>query len=45
MLGESHSLLADFPEMEDAITTLMKNDESFAQAMKDYNALVKKFGC
>lgn len=42
MLGESHSLLADFPEMEDAITTLVKNDESFAQAMKDYNALDKR---
>ncbi|ANU38374.1 YdcH family protein [Vibrio scophthalmi] len=42
MLGENHALIADFPEMKDTIAALVGNDPSFAQAMKDYNALDKE---
>ena len=42
MLGENHSLLNDFPEMEEAINKLVKSDVSFAQDMKSYNALDKE---
>lgn len=42
MLGENHALIADFPEMKDTIAALVENDPSFAQAMKDYNALDKE---
>lgn len=42
MLGENHALIADFPEMKDTIATLVGSDPSFAQAMKDYNALDKE---
>ena len=42
MLGEIHSLLNEFPEMEEAITALVKSDVSFVQDMKHYNALDKE---
>ncbi|PFG57834.1 hypothetical protein ATG66_0332 [Vibrio sp. ES.051] len=42
MLGENHSLTHEFPEHLDTITQLTENDASFAETVKNYNALDKK---
>ncbi|MDN3616277.1 YdcH family protein [Vibrio gallaecicus] len=42
MLGENHSLLSEFPEMKDAITSLVKTDEVFASDMAKYDELDKE---
>ncbi|MGB1321590.1 MAG: YdcH family protein [Vibrio gallaecicus] len=42
MLGENHSLLSEFPEMKDAITSLVKADEVFANDMAKYDELDKE---
>lgn len=42
MLGENHSLLSEFPEMKDAITSLVKTDEVFANDMAKYDELDKE---
>ncbi len=39
MLGESHSLLNDFPEHSDLISSLTAGDESFAYSAKQYDNL------
>ena len=42
MLGEDHSLLSEFPEYKDTITTLAKSDETFLDEMKQYDLLDKE---
>ncbi|OEE67828.1 hypothetical protein A1OO_19010 [Enterovibrio norvegicus FF-33] len=42
MLGEKHSLLNDFPELEDRINQLVESDATFATDNKKYNALDKE---
>jgi len=42
MLGENHALVKEFPEYQDAITSLTKSDEDFAKDTKDYDALDKE---
>ena len=42
MLGENHSLTHEFPEHLDTITQLTENDASFAETVKNYNALDKE---
>ncbi|EHH1030569.1 YdcH family protein [Vibrio parahaemolyticus] len=42
MLGENHSLTHEFPEHLDTITQLSQNDASFAETVKNYNALDKE---
>lgn len=42
MLGEKHSLLNDFPSLKNTIEVLLKNDASFAEENKRYNALDKE---
>ncbi|NOH95849.1 YdcH family protein [Vibrio sp. 99-70-13A1] len=42
MLGENHSLLSEFPEMKDAIASLVKTDEVFANDMAKYDELDKE---
>ena len=39
MLGESHDLLHEFPNLEEKIATLRSHDTEFAQMMDDYDAL------
>ncbi|PMK04899.1 YdcH family protein [Vibrio sp. 10N.261.55.A7] len=42
MLGESHSLLNDFPELKDVILRLTKKDETFKVDVTQYDALDKE---
>ncbi|MGF1720864.1 YdcH family protein [Vibrio kyushuensis] len=42
MLGESHSLLKDFPELKDTILTRSKNDDAFKAEMNKYDDLDKE---
>lgn len=42
MLGESHALLNEFPEMEEKIVSLMESNPSLHKEVKDYNALDKQ---
>jgi uncharacterized protein YdcH (DUF465 family) len=39
MLGESHDLLHEFPNLEEKIETLRSHNAEFAQMMDDYDAL------
>ena len=39
MLGESHDLLHEFPDLEAKIAALRAANEEFAQMMKDYDNL------
>jgi uncharacterized protein YdcH (DUF465 family) len=39
MLGESHDLLHEFPNLEEKIAALRDSDEEFAQMMTDYDNL------
>lgn len=39
MLGESHDLMHEFPEYAEKIGQLRENDASFAEMMKNYDAL------
>ena len=39
MLGESHDLLHEFPELADKIQEMRDQDQSFAQLMDAYNDL------
>lgn len=39
MLGESHDLLHEFPDLEAKIAALCASDEEFVQLMKDYDNL------
>lgn len=39
MLGESHDLLHEFPNLEEKISTLRSNNAEFAQLMDAYDAL------
>ncbi|MEH6452977.1 MAG: YdcH family protein [Psychromonas sp.] len=42
MLGEEHSLLNEFPELEEIIVALVGRDEAFKKQNKLYNALDKE---
>jgi hypothetical protein len=42
MLGENHSLTHEFPEHLDTIAKLSENDMSFAENVRNYNALDKE---
>ncbi|WP_371372329.1 YdcH family protein [Thalassotalea aquiviva] len=42
MLGENHSLLKEFPDHKERILKLSKQDETFADAHKKYDALDKE---
>lgn len=39
MLGESHDLLHEFPDLEQKIEMLRSNDAEFARLMDDYDSL------
>lgn len=39
MLGESHDLLHEFPDLQDNIIALRATNPEFAQCMDDYDAL------
>lgn len=39
MLGESHDLLHEFPDLEQKIAALCDADEEFSALMKDYDDL------
>jgi uncharacterized protein YdcH (DUF465 family) len=39
MLGESHDLLHEFPELEGKIATMRASDEEFARIMDQYDDL------
>jgi len=39
MLGESHDLRHEFPNLEDKIALLRDSDEEFARLMQDYDNL------
>ena len=39
MLGENHSLINDFPELQDVIIELLKSDDTFSQDNERYNVL------
>ena len=39
MLGESHDLRHEFPDLEEKISVLRESDEEFAHLMKDYDTL------
>jgi uncharacterized protein YdcH (DUF465 family) len=39
MLGESHDLLHEFPDLETKIAALRSNNAEFARLMDDYDAL------
>jgi len=39
MLGESHDLLHEFPDLEAKIAALCASDEEFSRLMKDYDNL------
>ena len=42
MLGESHDLLHEFPELNDKINELKAKDPAFAQRMEEYDALDRR---
>lgn len=42
MLGEEHSLIHDFPELEDTIVRLIGSDKKFTEDNKSYNVLDKE---
>ena len=42
MLGESHDLLHEFPELNDKINELKAKDPVFAQRMEEYDALDRR---
>ena len=42
MLGESHDLLNEFPELNDKINQLKAKDPVFAQRMEEYDALDRR---
>lgn len=42
MLGETHSLVADFPEMAELVVQLSEDDQAFAKLNGRYNALDKE---
>ena len=42
MLGEVHSLVHEFPDLEDIIAKLTEKDATFAADNKRYNALDKE---
>lgn len=42
MLGEDHSLLAEFPNYKDTIAQLTKQDEQFANEAHRYNSIDKE---
>ncbi len=42
MLGENHSLTHEFPDHLDTITQLAESDSSFAENVRNYNALDKE---
>ncbi len=42
MLGENHSLTHEFPDHLDTISQLAENDSSFAENVRNYNALDKE---
>jgi uncharacterized protein YdcH (DUF465 family) len=39
MLGESHDLLHEFPDLEQKIATLRASNDEFAHLMNDYDTL------
>jgi uncharacterized protein YdcH (DUF465 family) len=39
MLGESHDLLHEFPDLEQKISILRESDPDFARLMDEYDAL------
>ncbi|MCG6862377.1 MAG: YdcH family protein [Chromatiaceae bacterium] len=39
MLGESHDLRHEFPDLEEKIASLSGSDEEFAHLMRDYDDL------
>lgn len=39
MLGESHDLLHEFPDLEAKIASLRDSDQAFAQLMNEYDTL------
>ena len=39
MLGESHDLLHEFPDLETKIASLRESDQTFAQLMNEYDTL------
>ncbi|WP_434340072.1 YdcH family protein [Motilimonas cestriensis] len=42
MLGENHSLRAEFPEYLSTISDLIASDENFAEQVKKYDSLDKE---
>lgn len=42
MLGEDHSLIHEFPEYKDVIVKLAQSNDTFANSVKQYNALDKE---
>ncbi|MCE0559274.1 YdcH family protein [Motilimonas sp. E26] len=42
MLGENHSLRAEFPEHLSTISDLIASDENFAEQVKKYDSLDKE---
>ncbi|MBW8183056.1 YdcH family protein [Shewanella nanhaiensis] len=42
MLGEDHSLIHEFPEYKDVIVKLSQSNDTFANSVKQYNALDKE---
>lgn len=42
MLGETHDLIHEFPELSDKINQLRMNDPAFAKLMEDYDALDRR---
>ncbi len=42
MLGESHDLLHEFPELNDKINQLRAKDPAFAQRMQEYDDLDRR---
>ena len=39
MLGESHDLLHEFPDLKAKIASLCESNETFAHLMRDYDSL------
>jgi uncharacterized protein YdcH (DUF465 family) len=42
MLGEEHSLLNEFPELQETIVALVESDQAFKKQNKQYNAIDKE---
>ncbi len=42
MLGENHSITNEFPDHLDTISQLAESDSSFAENVRNYNALDKE---